>query len=83
MSSKNQLVGSKPLRRLNRPYWHNHQPRIYAIDCEMAPPLPTFQLGLTFHSDDKCLTEDGKELTGVCMIDYDTELVIYDQLVKP
>jgi RNA exonuclease 1 len=24
-----------------------------------------------------------KELTGVCVIDYDTELVIYDQLVKP
>ncbi|KAJ3996078.1 ribonuclease H [Lentinula boryana] len=30
-----------------------------------------------------CMTEDGKELTRVCMIDYDTQLVVYDQLVKP
>ncbi|KAG6904902.1 hypothetical protein DXG01_006387 [Tephrocybe rancida] len=30
-----------------------------------------------------CLTEDGKELTRVSIIDYYTEVVIYDQLVKP
>ncbi|PPQ92983.1 hypothetical protein CVT25_000184 [Psilocybe cyanescens] len=30
-----------------------------------------------------CLTEDGKELTRVCIIDYNTGIVIYDQLVKP
>ncbi|KAG6856294.1 hypothetical protein H0H87_005778 [Tephrocybe sp. NHM501043] len=30
-----------------------------------------------------CLTEDGKELTRVSIIDYYTEAVIYDQLVKP
>ncbi|EMD32735.1 hypothetical protein CERSUDRAFT_57931 [Gelatoporia subvermispora B] len=30
-----------------------------------------------------CLTEDGKELTRVCIIDYATGKVIYDQLVKP
>lgn len=30
-----------------------------------------------------CLTEDGKELTHVCVIDYFTGTVIYDQLVKP
>ncbi|KAF8828516.1 hypothetical protein HHX47_DHR3000017 [Lentinula edodes] len=30
-----------------------------------------------------CTTEDGKELTRVCMIDYDTQLVVYDQLVIP
>jgi len=29
------------------------------------------------------VTEDGKELTRVCMIDYDTGIVIYDQLVRP
>lgn len=31
----------------------------------------------------QCLTEDGKELTRVCIIDYNTGIVIYDQLVKP
>ncbi|KAM6501517.1 ribonuclease H [Amanita muscaria] len=30
-----------------------------------------------------CMTEDGKELARVCIIDYYTEQVIYDQLVKP
>ncbi|KAF9067521.1 hypothetical protein BDP27DRAFT_1422812 [Rhodocollybia butyracea] len=31
----------------------------------------------------QCTTEDGQELTRVCMIDYDTQLVVYDRLVKP
>ncbi|KDR67520.1 hypothetical protein GALMADRAFT_258141 [Galerina marginata CBS 339.88] len=30
-----------------------------------------------------CMTEDGKELTRVCIIDYTSGIVIYDQLVKP
>ncbi|KAF7305777.1 Ribonuclease H [Mycena chlorophos] len=30
-----------------------------------------------------CLTEDGKELTRVCLIDFYAGTVIYDQLVKP
>ncbi|KAF5381153.1 hypothetical protein D9757_009449 [Collybiopsis confluens] len=30
-----------------------------------------------------CMTEDGKELTRVCVMDYDTRQVLYDQLVKP
>lgn len=29
------------------------------------------------------MTEDGKELTRACMIDYASGIVIYDQLVKP
>lgn len=29
------------------------------------------------------MTEDGKELTRICIIDYYTGIVIYDQLVKP
>ena len=31
----------------------------------------------------QCITEDGKDLTRVCIIDFDTGLVVYDQLVKP
>ncbi|KZT66208.1 ribonuclease H [Daedalea quercina L-15889] len=30
-----------------------------------------------------CVTEDGKELTRVCIIDYASSAVVYDQLVKP
>lgn len=29
------------------------------------------------------MTEDGKELTRVCIIDYASGIVVYDQLVKP
>ncbi|KAG6375627.1 hypothetical protein JVT61DRAFT_3195 [Boletus reticuloceps] len=30
-----------------------------------------------------CLTEDGKELTHVSIIDYESDIVVYDALVKP
>ncbi|KAJ6507395.1 ribonuclease H [Mycena vitilis] len=30
-----------------------------------------------------CLTEDGKELTRICLIDFNSGVVVYDQLVKP
>ncbi|PCH42778.1 hypothetical protein WOLCODRAFT_138067 [Wolfiporia cocos MD-104 SS10] len=30
-----------------------------------------------------CMTEDGKELTRVCIIDYASGIAVYDQLVKP
>ena len=29
------------------------------------------------------MTEDGKELARVCIIDYESGIVVYDQLVKP
>ena len=54
--------------------------RVYAIDCEMvrrhfSDPIPTHPT--------QCLTEDGKELTRVCIIDYESGIVVYDKLVKP
>ena len=42
------------------------------------------RLGLTgFPIIIKCVTEDGKELTRVCIIDFDSGIVVFDQLVKP
>jgi hypothetical protein len=31
----------------------------------------------------QCLTTDGKALTRVCIIEYSTSKVVYDELVKP
>lgn len=31
----------------------------------------------------QCLTEDGKQLARVCIIDYASGIVVYDKLVKP
>ncbi|KAJ4490944.1 ribonuclease H [Lentinula aciculospora] len=51
------------------------------LDGEQGKPMPRRKV---FGIDcEMCTTEDGKELTRVCMIDYDTQLVVYDQLVKP
>ncbi len=61
--------------------------KVYAVDCEMVGCVFFFQLtwmfdvGLLFFS--QCETEDGKELTRVCVIDFATGIVVYDQLVKP
>ncbi|KAI6001680.1 hypothetical protein F5J12DRAFT_894545 [Pisolithus orientalis] len=30
-----------------------------------------------------CMTEDGKELARVCVIEYESDIVVYDKLVKP
>lgn len=55
--------------------------KIYAIDCEMVSAL--FVLDELLSLGGQCVTEDGKELTRVCLIDFTSGIVIYDQLVKP
>ena len=55
--------------------------KIYAIDCEMVSVICFREEFLS--SDEQCVTEDGKELTRVCLIDFTSGIVIYDQLVKP
>jgi RNA exonuclease 1 len=57
-------------------------PDIYGIDCEMVGFDATFAQCL---AEDifQCLTEGGKELARVCLINYISGKVIYDQLVKP
>jgi RNA exonuclease 1 len=56
--------------------------KIYAIDCEMVghlfPSVPDCFL-ICF----QCITKDGKELTRISIIDFHTNNVVYDQLVKP
>ncbi|KAL6307315.1 hypothetical protein BKA93DRAFT_727854 [Sparassis latifolia] len=48
------------------------------------PTIPEKSLPRIYAIDcEMCLTEDGKELTRVCMIDYASGKVIFDQLVKP
>lgn len=56
--------------------------RIYAIDCEMVCSnlSPSSDIDIYFQ---QCLTEDGKELTRVSIVDFHSGLVLYDQLVKP
>jgi hypothetical protein len=55
---------------------------IYAIDCEMVRNPSIFQFWLSLGYA-QCLTEDGNELARVCIIDYKSKKVVYDQLVKP
>lgn len=54
--------------------------RVYAIDCEM---VRSSFASMNLAHPDQCLTEDGKELTRVCIIDYESGIVVYDTLVKP
>lgn len=56
--------------------------KVYAIDCEMVR-LSLWLKQCALMESIQCLTEDGKELTRVCMIDCESDAVVYDQLVKP
>ena len=57
---------------------------VYAIDCEMARALHCIRdIVLTKPKRYQCITADGKALTRVCVIDYATDKVAYDQFVKP
>ena len=57
---------------------------VYAIDCEMARALCCLSYHvLTSTKCFQCLTTDGKALTRVCIIEYSTSKVVYDELVKP
>ncbi|RXW13864.1 hypothetical protein EST38_g11991 [Candolleomyces aberdarensis] len=48
-----------------------------------APPAGTSGVKRKAVDCEMCITEDGKELTRVCIIDFHTNDVVYDQLVKP
>ncbi len=53
---------------------------VYAIDCEIVLTLtPCHSLKSHFFTP----ATDGKALTRVCVISFDTGKVVYDQLVKP
>jgi len=58
---------------------------VYAIDCEMvrAFTMLTQYRILTKKNRPQCQTTDGKALTRICIIDYGTGKVVYDQFVKP
>ena len=53
---------------------------VYAIDCTMVRRHFSLRALLKLA---QFLTEDGKELTCVCIIDYESGIVVYDKLVKP
>lgn len=55
--------------------------QIYSVDCEMV--ILNTILRFYAHSCPQCLTEEGKELTRVCVINYWTGKVEFDHLVKP
>lgn len=57
------------------------KPKVYAIDCEMV--RTRYTSCMSSNRFFQCLTDDGKELTRACIIDYESGIVIYDQLVKP
>lgn len=56
--------------------------RIYAMDCEMVCSRVDRLMALKLMTP-QCMTEEGKQLARVCLIDYASGIVVYDQLVKP
>jgi RNA exonuclease 1 len=58
-------------------------PKVYAIDCEMVWFTSMLSCWTWTYNQLKCVTEDGKELTRVCVIDFASGIVVFDQLVKP
>ncbi|PIL26374.1 hypothetical protein GSI_12130 [Ganoderma sinense ZZ0214-1] len=59
--------------------------KVATVDAMLlSPPANANDFPRIYAIDcEMCLTEDGKQLARVCMIDYTSGVVVYDQLVKP
>nr|VWP02055.1 Thioredoxin 1 (Trx-1) [Ganoderma boninense] len=59
--------------------------KVAKVDATLlCPPANTNEPPRIYAIDcEMCLTEDGKQLARVCIIDYTSGVVVYDQLVKP
>ncbi|KAI1787109.1 ribonuclease H-like protein [Ganoderma leucocontextum] len=59
--------------------------RVATVDATLlSPPTSTNEPPRIYAMDcEMCLTEGGKQLARICIIDYTSGIVVYDQLVKP
>ncbi|OSC98373.1 hypothetical protein PYCCODRAFT_1375441 [Trametes coccinea BRFM310] len=57
--------------------------KVAVVDDALLSPAPGETPRIFAMDCEMCMTEQGKQLARVCLIDYASGIVVYDQLVKP
>ncbi|KAJ8502161.1 hypothetical protein ONZ51_g150 [Trametes cubensis] len=57
--------------------------KVASVDDSLLSPATSDNPRIYAMDCEMCMTEEGKQLARVCLIDYASGIVVYDQLVKP